>query len=250
MAVRKSAFGRTSLFLTDDDRTLVRSIRTQSSAMRRAEGSVYHNLSQSAERTGTIACWHCCEPIDATKTSYCVPKSYDAAEGIFYVYGHFDSLECAKAHIVEHTSFDSGHQISVFGKMAREVYGVDNVQQAPPRVTLRKFGGPFDIADFKKAPFESRIVEPPFVSYCMLAEERFPEKSLADTLGRVEVDDDDFAEPPPSSMYDDFLVEMQGKAETAQPEAVLAESSEPRKRSKRIATRESSGTLRKFFKTS
>ena len=105
----------------------------------------------------------------------------------------------------------------MFTKMVREVYGIENdIWQAPPRITLQKFGGPFDIAKFKKKPFKSRIIEPPFVSYCMLAEERPTETFIADTLGiRIDddcdakstVDDDEFAEPPPVSMYDTFLKE-------------------------------------------
>ena len=55
---------------------------------------------------------------------YVVPKSYDPNENIFYTYGHFDSLPCAKAFLLEQSSFDHGHQANVFSKMVREVYGI------------------------------------------------------------------------------------------------------------------------------
>lgn len=266
--VRKSAFGRTSLFLANDDRTLVRTIRMPSAAMRRTHGGMYHNLARSAERVPRICCWHCCEEIDGEE--FVVPKSYDPTEGVFYVYGHFDCLECARAYIVEHTSFDSGHQMSVFGKMVRDVYGIDNVQQAPPRVALKRFGGPFDVASFRREPFHSRLLEPPFVAYCMLAEERPTEHSLADTLGTTTtaVDEDEFGEPPPSSMYDAFLTDMKEDegsiAPTSASEVAPSRPKRPRTASASAAgadasvttegmtTREKkkaqSGTLRKFFK--
>ena len=245
--VRKSAFGRTSLFLTGDERVLVRTIRTVSSAMRRNDGSIYHNLSSSSSRVKDIHCWHCCEKIKGE--SFFVPKAFDSTEKVFHVYGHFDSLECAKAFIVEQSSFDHGHQMNMFTKMVREVYGIEeDIWQAPPRITLQKFGGPFDITKFKKKPFKSRIIEPPFVSYCMLAEERPTETFIADTLGsRIDdddvkstVDDDEFAEPPPISMYDTYLQEH------ATDDVQNTSTSEPAK--KKRNTGSSSGNLSKFMK--
>lgn len=218
-SVRKSAFGRTSLFLTGHDRVLVRCVRTTSAAMRRRDGSTYHNLATTATRARVpICCWHCCEPI--TGETFVVPKSYDPNENVFYTYGHFDSLACAKAFLLEQASFDHGHQANVFSKMVREVYKIhEEIQEAPPRVSLQRFGGPFDITKFKNAPTRTVLIEPPFVSYCMLVEERAPTSELSDTIGRQighrdtqcdfrgsnVVDEDEFAEPPPRSMYDEFL---------------------------------------------
>ena len=213
--IHKSAFGRTSLFLTGDDRVLTRNIRTVSGAMRRRDGSMYHNLSQCASHVDEIHCWHCCEPIKGD--SFVVPKSYDAGSNLFYVYGHFDSLACCKAFILEQSSFDHGHQMNVFSKMVRDVYGIDDdIVEAPPRVSLKRFGGPFDAKDIKRRGIRARLVEPPFVSYCMLVEERNVQDSVSDTLGAAiggassstaagaTVDDDEFSEPPPQAMYDSF----------------------------------------------
>lgn len=289
-SVRKSAFGRTSLFLTGHDRVLVRCVRTTSAAMRRRDGSTYHNLTTTAARATTpICCWHCCEPI--TGETFVVPKSYDANENVFYTYGHFDSLACAKAFLLEQSSFDHGHQANVFSKMVREVYKIhEEIEEAPPRVSLQRFGGPFDIAKFKENPTRTVLIEPPFVSYCMLVEERAPTSELSDTIGRQlggtrtddqrdfrgghVVDEAEFAEPPPRSMYDDFLAGAHGgeKAPCAEadssstPQATTAspldqekkKSAPPRKRRERsgessaaasVAPTKRAGSLQKYFKT-
>ena len=143
--MRKSAFGRTSLFLTNADRT--QCVKTSSAAMQRTWNCTYHNLAetQATARDVPIACWHCCEPI--VGECVFVPKTFDVDEGVYQTYGCFDSFECAKAFLLEQSNTDMGHQINVFTKMLRDVYGhTENVQPAPPRLTLRKFGGPFDIA--------------------------------------------------------------------------------------------------------
>ena len=146
-------------------------------------------------------CWHCCEEIvdsaeksasanqgtDSPSTSILPPPSpfssripmprvYDAAEGVYYVYGVACSPACAKAYIIEHTSFDRAQHLNTLAHMLRDLYGIEgHVVETPPRPALARFGGSFDPRR-ATAAFECRVVEPPFVSYCMLVEERGGER--------------------------------------------------------------------------
>jgi hypothetical protein len=207
--VRKTAFGRTSLFINMSDQTNVSCVRTSSNAMKRVDGAVYHNLSDAAKQTDCISCWHCCEPIQGQH--FCIPKSYDANEQLYYVYGHFDTLSCCKGFVLEQARFDKGQQMNILMQMIRDVYGVyDEIVEAPPRTSLQRFGGPFSMEEFLRAPRVVRPLEPPFVSYCMLAEEHpsrqaaAPDTSSGGTIMAM-VDDDAFSEPPPLALYDSFV---------------------------------------------
>ena len=173
MSVRKSAYGRTQLFLPSTT-TLMREVKCMGGVTQYANASVYHLLSHESK-----CCWHCAEPVRDPKRRIALPRLYDADEGVYHVYGCACSPGCAKAYVLEHTTFDRGQHLNVLVRMLREVYGVtDPVRAAPPRPALLRWGGPFDPRKQTKA--ECRLVEPPFVSYCMLAEERVPAEELAE----------------------------------------------------------------------
>lgn len=165
--LRKSAYGRTQLFLPDDA-AIFREVKCMGGITRRDAAAVYHTM--GADLAGA-ACWHCCEPIADGACAIPIPRVYDARQGTFHVYGRTCSPSCAKAYVLEHTSFDRGQHLNVLVKMLREVYGVTGpVHETPPRPALRRFGGVFDPRAAHRA--ECRLIEPPFVSYCMLLEER------------------------------------------------------------------------------
>ena len=238
---RKSAFGRTSLFMDLSEHTNVRCVRTLSNAMQRAQGAVYHNLAEASTipRRTPICCWHCCEPIQGDE--FCIPKTFDPSESFYYVYGHFDSLSCCKAYILEHSRFDKGYQMNVFTQMVREVYGIETpIVEAPPRIALQRFGGPFSIQDMKASPRVVRILEPPFVSYCMLAEEHPPPPDSSHTLRDMDVvDDEAFSEPPPAALYDEFV------------EKASRDEIEPKKKGRASTTATGSeSSLKRFCKSS
>lgn len=244
-AVRKSALGRTSLFLTEGGVT-VRNVGASTMGSVRAAGTVYHNLSQTETRVDDICCWHCCEPLQQGR-SYRVPKHHDLSEDLYYVFGHFCSLSCGKAYILESDRYDRGYALNVFHKMARAVYGVrGRIVETPPRIALRKFGGPFPVPRETDVCRPTAIVEPPFVSYCMLVEEREQSHMTAGErfgLGAASAADgasaallppcrfdpqsptrvdDDFTEPPSNSMYDDFVQQQQQQRQRAQEGATAA----------------------------
>lgn len=184
ITIRKSAFGRTNLFLTTNS-TLFKEVKCSASTMtRQATASIYHvhntNDVESMNKCQNMVCWHCCHNFDTV--GFRLPRSYDPSEQVYHVYGWFCSANCGKAFILEHSTFDRGYQMNVFVRMLREVYGISSgITEAPPRISLRMFGGPFDIETFRNQKNVCYVVHPPFVSYCMLIEERQPIESMGET---------------------------------------------------------------------
>jgi hypothetical protein len=227
--VRKSAFGRTNLFLTSSGVTL-REIKSSSSSMSRlAMAAVYHATNKD---TPCKLCWHCCYDLDPEQTLFRLPRLYDPNEQVYHVYGWFCSPACTKGYILEHAPFDRGYQMNVFVRMLRQVYGItEPVVEAPPRIALKHFGGPFDIATFRTQSNICSVVHPPFVSYCMLVEERLPIESIGEATvsaakgsvrglrrparSQVYSPEDVLGMPQEESMYATFLKQQSSKDESA-----------------------------------
>lgn len=220
ISIRKSAFGRTNLFL-DSNNALFKEVKCSGSAMaRQASASVYHvhETNNLEKQPKSIVCWHCCHSFEGN--GFRLPRSYDPAEKIYHVYGWFCSANCCKAYILEHSTFDRGYQMNVFVRMLRDIYKIEGtVIESPPRIALKMFGGPFDIDSFRKQTNVCMTVQPPFVSYCMLIEERQPIQSIGETdkvrgtvkgmrrpiSGSVTVTEDDLGSPESIGLYSDFL---------------------------------------------
>jgi len=185
ISIRKSAFGRTNLFLTTSS-TLFREVKCSATTMaRQATASIYHVHKSNdihEKNSKNMVCWHCCHSFE--EEGFRLPRSYDPTEKVYHVYGWFCSANCGKAYILEHSTFDRGYQMNVFVRMLREVYGISSgVVESPPRISLKMFGGPFDIETFRNQKNICFIVQPPFVSYCMLIEERLPIQSIGENSG-------------------------------------------------------------------
>ena len=229
VSIRKSAFGRTNLFLSSSSTTFKEVKCMASTIARQATASIYHmhdtnKLDENIETTSEkkpIVCWHCCHSFEGK--GFQLPRSYDPAEKVYHVYGCFCSANCCKAYILEHATFDRGYQMNVFVRMLREVYGISSgIIESPPRISLKMFGGPFDIESFRNQKNVCYVVHPPFVSYCMLIEERQPIQSIGESLndgtvrgtvkglrrpepGSVKMSDDDFVSPESDGLYSKFL---------------------------------------------
>ena len=179
MMIRKSAFGRTNLFMNTTG-NVFREVKCTSSISRQPTASIFHmHPCSTMETDPSSVCWHCCESFETSGIR--LPRLFDTFERIFHVYGWFCSPCCGKAYILEHTTFDRGQQMSVFAQMLRQVYNItENIVEAPPRIALKKFGGLLDIDDFRKQTNICQVRTPPFVSYCMLIEERQPIASIGE----------------------------------------------------------------------
>ena len=224
--IRKSSYGRTELFLPSESHIL-REVKCMGGIARYDTANVYHLLPE-AYRQGdsAVSCWHCCEEIVDPKTVVPLPRLFDSSENLFHVYGATCSPGCAKAYILEHTSFDRGQHLNVLAKMLREVYGVKGpVSETPPRPALKRFGGVFDPTKTRR-PAECRIVQPPFVSYCMLVEEKNPGANTITELpgpgpeSSMDLEEaDTFDEPPPPGLFDAFVRERAASSSSTRPAA-------------------------------
>lgn len=174
--IRKSANGRAMLFVEGD--ALHQELRCNSSISQHISAhSMYHSHSLNARnkemwRTPTdLHCWHCCHQFNGEPIS--APKEYDPKEQNYVVFGCFCSFPCAKAHLLETDTFDTGLQITMLEKMARDMYGCPGgIAAAPPRLSLSMFGGPFNIDKFRRGDVKCKMQTPPFVCSYMVVEER------------------------------------------------------------------------------
>lgn len=225
--IRKSAYGRTQLYLPTTG-LIMREVRCMGGIERHACANVYHML--PAAHTTSSCCWHCCEDVVHAVP---LPRVYDTAERAYYVYGVTCSPSCAKAYVLEHTTFDRGQHLDLLVKMLAEVFHVtDPVIETPPRASLRRFGGPFDPRTIPTA--ECRLVQPPFISYCMIAEERTPvreEMTDADAGAAPVVEESDtFNTQTHESMFAPFVKEMQASVAPTEPlVSTRAERKRPQK---------------------
>ena len=216
--LRKSAYGRTNLFIQN---CTFREIKCSASTVTRcASASIFHKhkTNDAKETPIACACWHCCH--DFENEGFRVPRVYDPTEREYHVFGWFCSANCSKAYILEHSTFDRGYQMNIFVRMLRDVYGItDPVVEAPPRISLQKFGGPFTIDNFRSQKNICFIMSPPFISYSMLIEERQPIPSIGEAniprgsvkglrrpeSGTTSLEESHMCNPPVTGLYSTFL---------------------------------------------
>lgn len=249
--IRKSVYGRSDLFLPNETETL-REIKAQGGIVSVHTARVWHTL-PSLLRTRGLSCWHCCERFEHEPIP--IPKTYDPGEEVFHVFGATCSPGCAKAYVIEYTSFNRGNNLDVFARMMRQVYGVTGrVLETPPRVSLKRFGGPFDPPSAPSARHSAcTLIEPPFVSYCMIVEEQLAGADAAAASGASgaagafpapsEEGDDAIEGPCESGLFDDFVRHATAPAAIAQSSA--QSSANPKKRPT-TASKSATGPISKF----
>lgn len=217
-SIRKSAFGRTTLFIPSSN-VLLREVQCMGGVNRYENVSIYH-MHKTNDRK--VDCWHCCEAFEGE--TFNIPRLYDPVEKVYHVYGSFCSPNCGKAYILENSTYDRGQHLNTFVRMLREVYGVtEKVVEAPPRISLNKFGGPFNIENFRSMKNICSIIKPPFVSYCMVVEERTATKAtdkheLFKSSAPKENMDEDISDIPSKPLYEDFLKNKTTKTSLSEPE--------------------------------
>lgn len=99
----------------------------------------------------TTSCFWCCHPFSWRPSV--LPVSYDAFENMYTCEGHFCSPECAMSHLYADPSIsDTGRwsRHALLVDMYRALYTKRELTQAPSRQTLRMFGGPLDIEQFRE----------------------------------------------------------------------------------------------------
>jgi hypothetical protein len=143
--------------------------------------------------------------------------------------------------------------MNIFVRMLRDVYGIDKqINEAPPRLSLNMFGGPFDIETFRTEKNICLTVTPPFVSHCMLIEERQPIGNIGEkTVSRCSVRGlKRPTEQPPSEVCDDICTpKLEGMYKTflnTKNEDVSDQAQPLPKKTRTMKKPPSSGGLAKF----
>lgn len=99
--------------------------------------------------TGT-ACFWCCHGF-SWKPSV-LPLSYDAYENMYTCEGHFCSPECALAYLYAEPQVSDAVRWTrhcLLADLYRSLYTARDIVPAPPRSTLRLFGGPLNIDQYR-----------------------------------------------------------------------------------------------------
>lgn len=127
----------------------------------------FHSQSKKGNkwpRRTEVACMHCCHPFDTVPIP--IPRRYDEKRKLYYVYGNFCSVNCAKAYIREHNRYMRSVNMYYFVHMCRKVFGIRGTHTpALPRVLLKMFGGDLTIEKFRKDFSFVDVIqtEPPFI---------------------------------------------------------------------------------------
>lgn len=105
-------------------------------------------------------CWHCCHPFDTPPLP--LPIRYDDRRDEFHVMGNFCSWACMKTFNSESTSYMKTVISTIITLFHKRCTGVlCGIPAAPPRISLRAFGGHLSIAEFRGTRHVERCVLPP-----------------------------------------------------------------------------------------
>lgn len=98
-----------------------------------------------------VHCWWCCFPF----TTRPIPLATNYSKGNFKVLGNFCSFNCAKTYLLK--TYKDINLISLNVFLYRQMTGrkeYTEIIPAPPRESLKIFGGPLTIDDFRKASLD------------------------------------------------------------------------------------------------
>ena len=100
------------------------------------------------KETTNIWCWWCVHPF--TNSPFGLPIKFD--NNTYQIQGCFCSLNCAKAYNVKENNYRMSEVNSLIEDFRRDIFGVNSypVTMAPPRQTLKVFGGYLTIEEFRK----------------------------------------------------------------------------------------------------
>jgi hypothetical protein len=133
-------------------------------------------------QTTDICCYHDCEPFEGSPVP--LPIGY-TKETNTYKCGPalFCSGACAKAFMISHPRHNNALCLMWLKQLLRSVFRInDNFTQAPPKQTLKRFGGPLDVISFRNLSGQKKRVimhTEPFM-VCSLAFELLDEQKLVE----------------------------------------------------------------------
>ena len=120
-----------------------------------------------------ISCWWCCHSFDNIPCS--LPQFYKREK--FYVKGIFCSFNCAASYNFNNSDNDMYEKYSLLNLMYKKLYNKNfvKINLAPPRETLKMFGGYLSIDEFRENALENNklfnVISPPLISIIPKIEE-------------------------------------------------------------------------------
>lgn len=98
------------------------------------------------------ACFHCCHGFSWTPSV--LPIVYDTYDKTYVCEGNYCSPECALADLYMMPRLSDAtrwNRHTLLEDLYHPLIGLKELTPAPPRTTLRLFGGPLDIAQFRES---------------------------------------------------------------------------------------------------
>ena len=108
-----------------------------------------HDMTEWPETTN-VCCWWCCHQF--TNCPCTLPTKYDPLRKRFQFIGLFCSWNCTKAYNFERNDHRRYERSELITLLIQKMYGIVNainIKCAPPRQTLKIFGGYLDIDEFR-----------------------------------------------------------------------------------------------------
>lgn len=110
---------------------------------------ILYNYSPRIPEKTDVWCWWCCHPFDNTPRF--IPTKYDEIRQRFKVTGNFCSWSCAKTFFYNDQRYCGGSKSFMFSVLINVIHGRRyEVPYAPPKETLRVFGGKLSIEEFRR----------------------------------------------------------------------------------------------------
>ena len=138
-----------------------------------------------------IACWWCTCNFN---TPPCfIPEK--VVDNTYYVFGCFCSFNCAASYNVSIDDYKVWDRYSLIKKLYNTIYENNkDILVAPPRESLKKFGGPLSIEEFRRnhevVKKKYRMIMPPMVSIVPFIEESYVDNSKFKKLKIMNGEDD------------------------------------------------------------
>jgi hypothetical protein len=156
-----------------------------------------------------IWCWWCVHPF--TNSPFGLPIKFD--NNTYQIQGCFCSLNCAKAYNVKENNYRMSEVNSLIEDFRRDIFGVNSypVTMAPPRQTLRVFGGYLTIEDFRKEFFclnkNTIMLSPTVAPVRNFFEEEYHDKIIRSNNGGIRPKLTRKTVPPQSSYNLDSIMQ-------------------------------------------
>ena len=135
-----------------------------------------------------ISCWWCTEKFNSMPCF--IPSKYHNKN--FYVFGCFCSYSCAAAYNMNMNDYKVWERHTLLKKLYNKINNNnDEITVAPPKETLKKFGGTLDIDEFRNKNNSINktynIILPPLTSIIPYIEEKINYKFTDNKINKIKM---------------------------------------------------------------